>query len=92
MSALRGSRNAADFSTVQHDIIDLSALDAESGVAGNQAFHLITTGFTGDKGELRARVSGSDLIVIGDINGDGTADFAILLQGVAAITAADFAL
>lgn len=81
-----------DFSTAQGDIIDLSAIDAEAGVAGNQAFHFITTAFQGNVGELRARVSGGDLIVVGDINGDLVADFAILLQGVASITGLDFNL
>ena len=81
-----------DFHTAQNDIIDLSGIDAEAGVPGNQAFHFITTAFGGNVGELRAKVSGSDLIVLGDINGDRVADFAILLQGVAGVTAAVFDL
>lgn len=81
-----------DFSAAEQDIIDLREIDAEAGVAGNQAFHFITTAFGGNVGELRAKVSGSDLIVLGDINGDKVADFAILLQGVAGVTAADFDL
>ena len=90
--ALAQRDTITDFSAVQNDTIDLSGIDAEAGVAGNQAFHFITTAFGGNVGELRARVSGADLIVTGDINGDMVADFAILLQGVAGVTAADFDL
>ena len=89
---LAGRDTIIDFSTAQHDIIDLFNIDAEAGVPGDQAFHFITTGFQGNVGELRAKVSGSDLIVMGDINGDRTADFAILLLNVASVTAADFHL
>lgn len=81
-----------DFSTAQHDIIDLTAIDAEANVAGDQAFHLITTRFNGNVGELRVVVSGSNLIVMGDINGDGIGDFALLLQNVASVSAVDFNL
>ena len=81
-----------DFRSADGDRIDLDALDAQTGVAGNQDFQFITTGFTGAKGELRAKVSGSDLIVMADMNGDKVADFAILLLGVASVTALDFDL
>ena len=81
-----------DFSTAQHDIIDLTAIDAEANIPGDQAFHLITTRFNGNVGELRVVVSGSNLIVMGDINGDGIGDFALLLQNVASVSAVDFNL
>ena len=63
-----------------------------NGVAGNQAFHLIATGFTGAAGELRVRVSGSDLIVLGDVNGDGVSDVSILVKNVASLAGTDFGL
>jgi len=46
---------------------------------GNQAFHHIA-------GELRYEVQGSNLLLLGDTNGDGYADLTILLQGVQAIS------
>jgi serralysin len=46
--------------------------------------------FSGHTGELRYDLSGADLIVSGDIDGDGTADFQIQLIGTQAITAGDF--
>jgi serralysin len=81
-----------DFSTAEHDQIDLSAIDAEARVPGNQAFHFITTGFKGNVGELRARLDGADMVVLGDINGDRIADFAILVQGISSLGAGDFNL
>ena len=80
-----------DFSVSDGDMIDLSGIDAEARVPDNQAFHLVTA-FTGAVGELRVKASGSDVLVLGDINGDGSADFAILVQNVASLNATDFSL
>ncbi len=66
------------------DTIDLSAIDADSGTLGDQAFSWIGTGeFSHTAGELR--LNGGQLE--GDTNGDGVADLAIR---VTANTAADF--
>lgn len=80
-----------DFSSAEGDHIDLALIDAETGVAGNQAFHLVTQ-FTGDKGELRVKLDGADVLVLADVNGDGAADFAIRVLGVTGLTATDFTL
>ncbi len=74
------------------DKIDLSAIDAKAGLAGNQAFHFITGGFTHQKGELHAFNSGANSIVAGDVNGDGHADFSILVVGVNNLDGGDFIL
>jgi hypothetical protein len=37
--------------------------------------------FTHHAGELRYKVSGANTIVSGDVNGDGKADFSIVLKG-----------
>jgi len=64
------------------DRIDLSALDANAGVAGDQAF-LQVAAFTGAAGQLRltydAGAQQTTLAV--DVNGDGLADFALLIAG-----------
>ncbi len=74
------------------DVIDLSDIDAKTGT-GNQAFDFIgTQGFHSVKGELHARTSGANTIVAGDTNGDGVADFSILVAGVTGLTAGDFIL
>ena len=70
----------------------MSGIDAEAGVAGNQVFDFITGAFTGTKGELRALNSGANSIVQGDVDGDTHADFAILVEGVNNLHAADFVL
>jgi Ca2+-binding RTX toxin-like protein len=64
------------------DVIDLTAIDADTGTAGVQAFHL-THGFSGDAGELVLTYdAGADVTRIqGDVDGDGQADFTILAAG-----------
>ncbi|HEX8239826.1 MAG TPA: calcium-binding protein [Allosphingosinicella sp.] len=60
------------------DRIDLSKIDANTGLAGDQAFSWIGSGaFTNVAGQLRAYQSGSDWFVEGDVNGDGAADLLI---------------
>ena len=81
-----------DFSAAQGDRIDLSAIDADATLAGNQAFELIASAFQGNAGELRLVAQGGDLIVMGDIDGDLQADFAILLLGTTTLALADFLL
>ncbi len=62
------------------DLIDLSAIDANSQTADNDTFAFIGAGaFTGVAGQLRAYQEGSGWVVAGDVNGDGVADFLINL-------------
>jgi RTX calcium-binding nonapeptide repeat (4 copies) len=76
------------------DIIDLSAIDADNTVAGNQSFQFIgNTAFGQIAGQLRAfEQAPGNWMVEADLNGDGVADFAIqvTLAGLANITATDF--
>jgi Ca2+-binding RTX toxin-like protein len=82
-----------DFSRAQGDKIDLSAIDANSGTSGNQAFTFIGSGlFTLHAGELRFAQSGGNTTIAGDINGDGTSDFHIIVKGAIALLASDFIL
>ncbi|MDB5433647.1 MAG: Hemolysin-type calcium-binding repeat-containing protein, partial [Caulobacter sp.] len=79
-----------DFSAAQGDFIDLAAIDANTLLAGDQAFSFLGTGaFTHHAGELHYAVSGGVLTLSGDVNGDGLADFAVRLNGVAALSGAD---
>jgi serralysin len=74
------------------DDIDLSDIDAKSGVSGNNAFKWIgTQGFHDVKGELRYTDQGSKCLVQGDINGNGKADFEILVK-VGSLGSGDFLL
>ncbi|WP_428425126.1 calcium-binding protein [Pararhizobium sp.] len=79
--AAGGRDTIFDFSGTGGDRIDLSAIDANTAVAGNQAFsYLGTAAFTGKAGEVRYVKGASDTYVYGDVNGDGKADFAIHLD------------
>jgi Ca2+-binding RTX toxin-like protein len=74
------------------DVIDLVDIDAKSG-AGNQAFKWIgVQDFHGRKGELHYLKQGNHVIVEGDTNGDGRADFQIQVNGVGKLSAGDFNL
>lgn len=82
-----------DFTRSQKDRIQLNAIDADTTVAGNQAFHWIAkAAFSGDAGELRYVTSGGKTIVYGDDDGNKVADFHIDLTGTIALAASDFIL
>ncbi|WP_342240021.1 beta strand repeat-containing protein [Inquilinus sp. OTU3971] len=72
------------------DKFDLSGIDANNiGADGNQAFTFIGgAGFTFVRGQLRSAAG----VVEADVNGDGVADFRIVLANGAAAAAADFVL
>jgi hypothetical protein len=60
------------------DHIDFSAIDANSNLAGDQAFTFIgSSAFSNTAGELRAYLSGGSWFVEGDVDGDGTADLVV---------------
>ena len=68
-----------DFSAARGDKIDVSKIDANVLVAGNQTFNFIgDQAFHNSAGELRF----SQRLLQGDLNGDGKADFEIKLVGV----------
>lgn len=89
------------FNRSQGDRIDLSTIDANtrSTAPGNQRFEFIgTADFTGNaddpqqRGEIRVVDTGSDIRVIGDVDGNGVADLEILVKGIELIGAGDFIL
>ncbi|MGH6735809.1 MAG: calcium-binding protein [Methyloceanibacter sp.] len=74
------------------DTIDLEGIDAKTGVSGNQKFTWIAKqDFHDKKGELRYEDKGNKVIVQGDVDGDGKADFEILVK-VGALNQNDFLL
>jgi Ca2+-binding RTX toxin-like protein len=74
-----------DFTT--KDFINIKNIDANKAVAGNQDFTFIgDAAFTGNAGELKYQFVGSKTIISGDQNGDGQADFQIVLLKHIAIT------
>lgn len=75
------------------DNIDVRSWDTDMWTSGDQAFTFIgTASFSNTAGELRYSSVGGDTLVEGDMNGDGAADFEILLAGTHVLTATDFQL
>ena len=79
------------------DRIDLSAIDARSATNKNDAFTFIgSQNFGNVAGQLRVEIDGNGTgHLLGDVNGDGVADFELLLAGLGEqqpLQAADFFL
>ncbi|WP_068954369.1 calcium-binding protein [Pararhizobium polonicum] len=82
-----------DFARTQGDKLDVSLLDANTTLAGDQAFEFIgSAAFNNTAGELRYELKGIDTYIFGDVDGDGMADFSIVLDRILAMQASDFAL
>jgi len=80
------------------DSIDVSAIDADALQEGHQVFKFIgLSGFqNGQYGLLRYLVntttSGSNVSLLGDVNGDAVEDFRVNLVGLSEIKLADLVL
>ncbi|WP_331376607.1 M10 family metallopeptidase C-terminal domain-containing protein [Sinorhizobium chiapasense] len=76
-----------DFMTSEQDRIDVSAIDASTKVAGNQAFTFIgTAAFNGTAGQLRFDKLASDTYIYADVDGDRIADLKVHLEDAVALT------
>lgn len=75
-----------DFNRKQ-DVIDLKRLDADEGRRNDQAFDFIGNGkFTRDAGELRYEFRKGDTYIHADTDGNGKADFTLILDGEIKLT------
>lgn len=72
--------------------IDLSRIDAVAGGTDNAFSFVDTRAFSGVAGELRVESVRGGWLVTGDVNGDKTADFQILVAGNHHPVVADFVL
>jgi Ca2+-binding RTX toxin-like protein len=81
-----------DFGVGGADRINLSVIDANTIAGDNQAFNFVGSAGFGAAGDLRFATNGTNGFVLGDVDGDGTADLNILLLGVTAMTTGDFVL
>jgi len=71
------------------DRIDLRGIDANTKLAGDQAFSFIgSKAFTGSAGQLKFSAG----ILAADVNGDRVADFQVNVSGVSALAKSDFYL
>lgn len=74
------------------DDLDLSGIDAIQG-GGDDAFTFIGNGaFTGTAGQLRFQAEAGGVRIQGDVDGNGVADFEIILNGLNAVNSTDFVL
>jgi serralysin len=74
------------------DKINLSEIDANFLLAGNNAFTFVGNAGLSAAGQVRAFVSGADTIVQLETNGVAGADFSLRLSGYHVLTATDFIL
>lgn len=81
-----------DFNPAEGDRINLTTLDADWILAGNQAFSFSDSGLTGQAGQIAVQTMGADRLVLADLSGDGLADFAIMLRGAGLFGAEAFLL
>jgi hypothetical protein len=75
------------------DIIDLSVLDANAGVGGNQAFTFIGTAAFSAAGQLRYSQVGGETIIQANTNSSiSSIEFELRLSGIHNLTGGDFIL
>ncbi|HEX2591334.1 MAG TPA: calcium-binding protein, partial [Rhizomicrobium sp.] len=79
-----------DFSHADGDRIDLRQIDAIAGGSDN-AFHLVAA-LDGHAGQLAVTAQGANWLVSGDTDGDGNADFLLLVKSATALVQQDFLL
>lgn len=90
-----GRDSISDFSRAQGDKIDLSAIDANGSAQGNGTFSFVGQDrFGGSRAELRILETATGWRVLGDLDGDRVADFAldVITAGDQPLRAADFIL
>jgi Ca2+-binding RTX toxin-like protein len=75
------------------DKIDMKTIDANSAQNGDQAFTFRGAGaFSSAAGEIRLLVSGTDTLVLVDIDSDAGSEMTFWVRGVTGLVAADFVL
>lgn len=83
----------SDFRHSERDRIDVSAIDANDSVRGNQKFEFIgDTHFSGASGEMRFNVQRRFTLIEADRDGDGDADFSIASRAQRIFEVSDFDL
>ena len=91
-----GTRAQSDkirnFTSGNH-LIDVSALDANTGGGEDDAFTFLDQGaFSGAGGELRWKAVNGGIMVLADLDGDLATDFSLTLLNATGVVASDFIL
>ncbi len=80
-----------DFDKAAGEKIQINLIDANTNTGVDDDFEWIASNaFSGTAGELRFQQVGSSTFVEGDVNGDGSADLVIKLNGLIALTSNSF--
>jgi Ca2+-binding RTX toxin-like protein len=79
-----------DFNRQQSDKLDLSRIDANTALAGDQAFTFIGSSAFSANATGQVRYVGG--VLYGSVDADADAEFAIVLTGAPKVMAADFLL
>lgn len=81
------------FKHTQGDRIDLSAIDARTDLAGNDAFTFIgSSAFSGRAGQLSVQGVQGGTLIAADVNGDRVSDFEFLIEELAGLNEDSFLL
>ncbi|WP_305799134.1 SdrD B-like domain-containing protein [Roseococcus sp. SDR] len=93
-SAAASPDRVADFAWAEGDVIDLSAIDANLTLAGDQAFTLVAGNafLGGGQGSIRQSQSGTDTRIEIDQGNGGAAEAVIILTGLHVLVNTDFVL
>ena len=90
---LTSADTITDFSRVEGDKINLAQWDGNSATAAFEPFRFIGgAAFSGSAGELRVGLNGGNTVLLGDTNGDGSADVMIRFVGQVEIGVQDLVL
>jgi len=73
-----------------NDLIDLTGIDANEALAGDQAFTF--AGTTATANAVWYEVKGKNSFVRADVDGDAKADFSVLVMSTGSVSASDFIL
>lgn len=74
------------------DRIDLSAIDGNLMLAGNQAFAFVTTFTAGRQGEVKVQAVSTGMLVSVDIDSDAATEMSMLVNGATSLARTDFIL
>lgn len=77
---LKEKDRISDFSNGDGDLINLTAIDANTGADGDQAFTAVAK-FTGTAGEMALSYKGGTTTLKLDVDGDGKADYTLKING-----------
>jgi Ca2+-binding RTX toxin-like protein len=87
----RETDRITDFKVGDSDKLDLSAIDANAGLDGDQAFVAVAK-FSGAAGEMSLQYKAGKTLLKLDVDGDGKADFTVKINGDVTLNSGEWLL